>query len=71
MSPKEAGQSATARPSGSRHHGQPTLLVRPLGDAVDTTARIASVCHECRGRSRGPIALNGKGNVELIEVVSA
>ena len=56
------------------------------GDAVNTAARIASVCQpgavtvatdtwlqirdECRGRSRGPIALKGKGDVELIEVVS-
>jgi CheY-like chemotaxis protein len=54
-------------------------------DAVNTAARIASVCQpgavtvasdtwlqirdECRGRSRGPITLKGKGDVELIEVV--
>ncbi len=56
------------------------------GDAVNTAARIASACQpgavtvaadtwllirdECRGRSRGPVALKGKGDIELIEVVA-
>ena len=36
--------------------------------ASDTWLQIRD---ECRGRSRGPITLKGKGDVELIEVVSA
>jgi class 3 adenylate cyclase len=56
------------------------------GDAVNTAARITAagepgtvtvagetwllVRHECRGRSRGPVALKGKGDVELIEIAS-
>ncbi|HYX02592.1 MAG TPA: adenylate/guanylate cyclase domain-containing protein [Reyranella sp.] len=56
------------------------------GDAVNTAARITDagepgtvtvagdtwlqIRHDCRGRSRGPIALKGKGDVELIEIVA-
>ena len=79
--------SASTRARWWRHHGQPALPVRPVGrrgqhrrphrlglparrgDGVgDTWLQIRD---ECRGRSRGPITLKGKGDVELIEVVSA